>query len=607
MIYFLKIMLCCLLNREQMKLVFNVTLSVKEISAYIRYFNKDKDDPTDETINCAAFLVVFFRMGFQEKTRRLHEVWAEKKIVQEEKEKKRIEAEAELERKNAMKVSFNFTEEDKERAIVKLRTAARLYDKTTPGAMSMKSFEVKEMPPHIFKEQLKRIFNLNVTPAEMGALMSVFDCNGDGVITCEEFTKVFINMGFEEREKELKAAIQKQKRYEQMKKEEEEKKELEKTEKSLMKVSYEYTEEERISAMNKLIEAAWRYDKNTPGAQSLDAFESQHMEPLVFKEQLRNAFYMKLTPQELGAIINYFDPEKSGKIHCPTFLKRFFREGYEERQRRKVQWRDLQKELNKKREVKEKIKLQELDMKTSLVSSSVNRDFTEQDFQSAFAKLTMGALKYDAALPGAMKLTAFEVIAMPPHVFREQLKLTFNIKVSVNELWALMSYFDKENTGEINCKQFVHQFLRTGFEERDRIKQSWKDEQKMKKEVSEKLIQDKQQEAINKAWSEVDFEFNEVEFDQALYRFVMMCHFVDQRTIGPGGLQAFEASLLNPAEFREMLKRTFNFRVNARELGALVMFFDTQLKKMVHCTTFLNTLTQIRARCEDFKVNAIMN
>lgn len=64
-----------------------------------------------------------------------------------------------------------------------------------------------------------------------------------------------------------------------------------------------------------------RYDKNTPGAQSLDAFETQYMEPHVLKEQLRNAFYMKITPQELGAIMHYFDPVSvSLCIHFVYFL-----------------------------------------------------------------------------------------------------------------------------------------------------------------------------------------------------------------------------------------------------------------------------------------------
>jgi hypothetical protein len=161
--------------REQMKAVFNVQLTVKELSAFIAYFNRDKENPHEKAINCASFLVSFFRMGFQEKSTRLHAVWEEKKRYAEEKARRKKEEAEELAKKNAMKVNFVFTPEDKEHAIIKLRAAAKLYDKTTPGAMSMKAFEIKEMAPHTFKEQLRRVFNLQVTPAEMGALMAVFD------------------------------------------------------------------------------------------------------------------------------------------------------------------------------------------------------------------------------------------------------------------------------------------------------------------------------------------------------------------------------------------------------------------------------------------------
>jgi hypothetical protein len=159
--------------REQMKMVFNIPLTVEELSAFIKNFNKDNDH--GENVNCAAFLVSFFRAGFQERSNRLHNLWKEKKRVEEARKMKELQEKKEQEMKNSLKVNFEFTEKDKERAIVKLRTAARLYDKTTPGAMSMKAFEVKEMMPHVFKEQLKRIFNLQVTPPEMGALMAVFD------------------------------------------------------------------------------------------------------------------------------------------------------------------------------------------------------------------------------------------------------------------------------------------------------------------------------------------------------------------------------------------------------------------------------------------------
>lgn len=600
--------------REQMKLVFHVHLSVKEVSAFINHFNKELD-PGNKNLKCAAFLVSFFRMGFNEKTRRLKAFWAEKKRFEVEKKRKAVEDAKELASKNSLKVNFTFTPEDKERAVIKLRAAAKLYDKATPGAMSMKAFEVKEMPPHIFKEQLKRVFNLNVTPPEMGALMSVFDCNGDGVITCEEFTKVFINMGFEEREKELKLAKEKQKRYEQRQKELEERKRQELEAKNGLKVSYGYTEEEFNSAMHKLLEAAWRYDKNMPGAPCLDAFNSYDMEPHVLNEQLKKAFYMKLTPQELGAIMHYFDPEKTGKVHCETFLKRFFKLGFEERQARKRVWRELQKELIKQRLEEEERKLQALELKAASISApssqhslgggdsvvSSGKDFTEQDFQSAFSKLTQAAIKYDKSLPGAVGLNAFEVISMPPHVFREQLKLVFNVKISVQELWALLSVYDKDRKGEINCKNFINQFIRTGIDERHRIKTLWKVEEVQKqKELQQRELQ-KQQEKEQKAWEEVDFDFLEEDFETILHRFVRLCASVDRRQIGPAGFAAFQCESLNPAEFREMMKRTFNFKMSSRELGALVSFFDVQMKKAVHCTTFLNTFTQIKVTCEEFK------
>ena len=81
------------------------------------------------------------------------------------------------------------------------------------------------------------------------------------------------------------------------------------------------------SAMNKLIEAAWRYDKNTAGAPCLDAFEAKDMPAHIFEDQIKKAFRMKLTPQELGAIMHYFDPIDSGMIQCDSFLKQFIRIG----------------------------------------------------------------------------------------------------------------------------------------------------------------------------------------------------------------------------------------------------------------------------------------
>jgi len=583
--------------REQMKLVFNVSLSMAELSAFIINFNRDNDH--GERVNCASFLVSFFRAGFQERTNRLHAVWKEKTRVMEEKKRKELADLREQEMKNSLKVNSVFTEAEKASAIVKLRTAARLYDKTTPGAMSMRAFEVKEMAPHVFKEQLKRIFNLNVTPAEMGALVTVFDIDGDGVITCEEFSKVFINMGFKEREKELKESRARQKRDDERRKKAKEDKQAALENKQALKVSYNYTEEEQQSAMEKLLEAAWKYDKLMPGAPCLDAFDRQYMEPHILQEQLRKAFWMKVTPQELGAIVHMFDTNGSGTIECEKFLKSFSKAGFDERQRRKSQWRIHQKQLNDRR-----AKLQrqiQLEKDNKIAFNDVDHSYSEADFQSGFGKLTTGAMKYSKSGPGAVGLDAFEANSMPPHVFKEQLKLVFNINVTLPELWAIVDYFDTQKTGEVPCKHFLTQFLRTGIEERIRIRQGWRKEELLKIEKDKIEAEAKEAEKEKKAWEEVDFDFLEPDFDSMMVLFVNLCFNFDRRQLGPAGLSAFEVDSLNPAEFREMLKRTFNIKVTPRELGAMVTYFDTKSKKSVDCAMFLNAIVQTRVSCEEFR------
>lgn len=287
---------------------------------------------------------------------------------------------------------------------------------------------------------------------------------------------------------------------------------------------------------------------------------------------------------------------------CADFLKKFFKTGFEERQRRKAQWREHQKTLIAQRLEEDKQKLEALSKKTNLVNASTSRDFTETDFQSAMAKLTHAAFKYDRTLPGAAGLNAFECISMPPHVFREQLKLVFHLKVTLPELWALVSFYDKTGSGEICCRDFIAQFLSTGFAERDRIQQRWRAEKMHKAQLDKELQRIKDEETRKKAWSEVDFDFLEADFDSALHKLIMLGFNFDRRQLGPQGLK-FDVETWNPAEFKEMLKRTFSLKVTPRELGALVNYFDTLQNKTAHVSTFLNTFTHIRVDCEDFKVS----
>lgn len=626
--------------KEQIKMVFHVTLTLKELSAYIHDFNnalteekesdKDGDQSSqaqsqEEEIHCATFLVHFLRDGFVEKRRRLKLAWKAKKLQALQAERQKNEETDVKARKHALEVDKRFDEEDKIRALDKLRAAAKLYDKSRPGAVSMKAFEVKKMEPHVFKDQLKRVLNLSVTPKELGALITVFDVNDDGSITCEEFTKCFLAMGFEERAKELQQfANQKKRTAEKERQEQMRLDELEKA-RQAAKLSYTYTEEEHATAMQKLVEAAWRCNRNMPGAPSLDAFEAMTMNPCDFQEQLRRAFLMKVTPQELGAIMHAFDSEGKGYIMCADFIKKFLRMGQEERARRQALWREHQKIVNerKQRQAKKREKAKANAIAAVLNLNPKDMSYKESDFQSAFAKLTLAAMKYDRSLPGAARLTAFEARTMPAMVFKEQLKLLFNVKVSMPELWALVSRFsdeDDEDTAEslikkessteqaevdnqpcLNCKRFVHMFLRTGFEERERIARTYRQRQRKSEQVATQQAVTAASEARHKAWTEgVNFSYLEEDIDFALLTLVQLCYGLDPRQLPEGGL-SFDEQFWSPAEFKDMLRRYFNVSFTPRQLGALICYFDHRGDHSVNVSIFLAAMTQLRVGTAGYK------
>lgn len=583
--------------KEQIKRVFNMRVSAKEFAALVNYFDPDGIGQ----INCAEFLVLFFRKGFEQRSIRIRQAFERDKRANIEREQKLKDELAELDKKNALKVSYKFTDEDKATAQMKLREAAKLYNKNSAAAASMKAFESKDMLPHEFKNQLKRLFNLALTAPQLGALMSIFDIDGDGSVSCQEFTKCFFNMGFAERQAELRLVMERQRREEKERREYNQRKVEELDRKNSEKVSHAYTEADSHSALAKLADVAFKYDKNLPGSPSLKAFEGEGMLPHQFKEQLRAVLGLKLTPAEMGAIMHYFDANGDGEISCSEFMVNFIKTSVTEKQRRNQLWRKYQKAKEDQEKRKAAIVEYNLSQKNAL---KVQNEFGQEDFTTAMSKLTRAAMMYDRSMPGCIQLTAFECDSMPPHVFKEQLKLVFGIKLTAKELGALMSYFDEYGEGVVNCQSFVVQFLKTGFEERNRARKEYRAVLKKREEQLKKKDEEKAKQEALRQLGEVDYEFNEVQFDAALNKLLVMCHGFDGRTLGPAGWKAFEASTLTPSEFKEMMRRTFNIHLNPPELGAMVTYFDMEMTGMVSCFHFLNSFVQMRTKLEGFKGKA---
>lgn len=84
--------------------------------------------------------------------------------------------------------------------------------------------------------------------------MDLFDPNNEGSINCSHFSKTFLAMGFEERSRENRESIEKQRAAEQARLEAHEKKQAELARKNGLKYTLDYTDEEHFSAMAKLLD-----------------------------------------------------------------------------------------------------------------------------------------------------------------------------------------------------------------------------------------------------------------------------------------------------------------------------------------------------------------
>jgi hypothetical protein len=108
---------------------------------------------------------------------------------------------------------FNFSEEESNSAINKVKTAAKKYMKSHPSAVGLDGFDVKFLKPAEFRELLKRTFNVMVDAKELGALIHFFNGNAESnLLDCGTFLIKFARLGKELRDefrlKQLEACRQ---------------------------------------------------------------------------------------------------------------------------------------------------------------------------------------------------------------------------------------------------------------------------------------------------------------------------------------------------------------------------------------------------------------
>lgn len=566
--------------REMVKRTFNVKLTPHELAALVKKF----DTANNGTVDTSEFLRIFFKLGFHEKGKIRSEQLERQRSLIAEAEEEKERKEREKEEKLLYSVDFDYEEEDRDSALSKMTVAASKYDKTHPSSVGLDGFSGKFVTPVVFKELLRRTFNLKLQPKELGALVQHFDKDGKGTVDCNEFLNVFFKLGYDERCRWHSAQILKQRAQNKARKEEELRKLNQVAAKMELSFDSDFSPEDQESAMTKLRRAAFKYDRSHPAAVGLDAFEVAHMTPGQFREQLKRTFSTPTTPKELGALLHYFKAREDGSINCADFLTEFMRLGYTQRQafhkEMLVKQRSAIQEAE--REHQEKVAAQ-----WDKGGKDIQWECTEEEANKAISKLRLAASKYDKTMPSAPGLEGFSCKNLQPTVFREMVKLTFNLKLNPKELGVIVKRYDVRGERVVDCGEFITDFLRIGFEirneqaEAQRIKQ--REEEKIAAEKRAKKLHDQ----ANRSDFEADFDYTELERRTALKKFLDAATKYDKMAPGAMILRSFEAEKMSHGVFRESCKLIFNLVLDPAELGVIVMKYDPQRTGFVPCHDFL--------------------
>ena len=221
--------------------------------------------------------------------------------------------------------------------------------------------------------------------------------------------------------------------------------------------------------------------------------------------------------------------------------------------------------------------------------------WTPEEEKSAIRKISKIAFTYDADvgrwLGGGIQ-GFMDCGEMNPQQFREQLSRNFELRLTPGEVSALMSVFDIDGNGAVDCSEFLFTFFRMGRNEKDRhIRRQMKSTGKLNEIERERVVEREKKYAQYSVAKLATATANDEKQAMKKISNAATYHWGDI-----GGGKSFESADLTPSAFKEQLKRQFLITLSPGELDAMVKIFDTDGDGNISSVEFLTTFFRIGSK-----------
>lgn len=351
------------------------------------------------------------------------------------------------------------------RVRAKIASVAAWYDPFR-SMSAISGFDGQSLDPTAIKQQMRRNFNLDLDAAELGALIMLFDKDGNGKLDSAEFLHEFFKIGKSERNRLRMSRKAYQLRRTRMAEDLAEEKRRRRVAQVEIKLC-PFDQADFDHAMDKVAKVASTFNPNALGSGLESFLNGKAMSPTVFRNQVWRNFGLKFTAPELSAVFNFFDKDQGGTIDAAEFMTQFFEIGHKERRKALIKKRRENERMRRKRE---KLKTDIEEKFGKLTNARVDHDWTQEDQNRAVDKIRTVARFYDPHRDISLAGIS-DHAAMDATTFKLQLRALFGINLTPAELGGLIAYFDTNGDETVDGAEFLSVFFQEARKERGMLTQ----------------------------------------------------------------------------------------------------------------------------------------